>query len=215
MGLAPRERCGAPRRRAHHVRGTCQGQMRSAASRRNKGRRGARSQEGEARMMVGLHCKPSREVNRERKAGTQSGAVRTDVPGRAGRDVDGLAGEESRAMQQSPEQQRTAEGRRQQAGRSPRTTVLAVPDMGASHDEIRPIRPRVAARRLGRTDRMSGRSGQRGSGTAAESSGRQRGRRTPPRSDYFLGVSLERNLAGSFSKSGLQLLQQSFTSCPW
>lgn len=40
----------------------------------------------------------------------------------------------------------------------------------------------------------------------------QRGR--PSQANYFFGASLARNLAGSFSKSGLQLLQQNFTSWP-
>lgn len=140
--------------------------MSRAAWRRNNGRRDARSEQGEGGGRVGLKGKPSRAVNRERKAGTQSGAARKVAPGRAGRDVGGTVGEESRAMQQSPLQQRAAEGRKQQAGRSPGTTVLAVADIGSSQAAIRLIRPRMAARRLGRDDRMSGRMGQRGQRTA-------------------------------------------------
>lgn len=115
--------------------------------------------------------------------------MREDATGSAGREVDGREGEGWRAMQQSLAQQCLAAGRTQQAGGSPAPAnrPWAGADADASQDTTKPKRARKAARQRGRDDLMT---------------------------RYFLGASLARNLAGSFSKSGLQLLQQSFTSCP-
>jgi hypothetical protein len=213
---------GTCRRRAHPGREGSQAQISRVQYWRNSG---AGTATGSGWTAGEREATSRGEVGRNRpvrRTGTQSGKGW----GVGGAGVEGTDGREreSGAAQQAAAQQRGAgteaapvtarAAGRQQPGNSAGAGFQATPAK-AWKSHTHPASSGASQRRRVKFMGWKGRDrGASGSGTAGPLPGvtpvRPRGRTDRA----YLAASLPRNLAGSFSKSGLQLLQQSLISCP-